>query len=1161
MSKSKKRAKATSPSARFRRQIHSQKDLRRGISKHRSELPLDHISTTIQQLSKQQLVSNALAPGAFPKHLSYFKPYRPLQRLKPNFEFVWNASVLAPFKQQLNEFLKLRDSFDFQYLVGNYAEASSILDNIFHVFGYSFWYIDSKFQILQKTKGLIAQKKYLENVIDNEKIAKVPAYISFFLSYTCEANVSLHDISREIAELETEGTSTLFLDYLRVHADPISITQVANPCGCLFWEENSPIIDRLHMFINMAQLEIIREDSPDYMRLAISIVKDISDKRIENMRNLLSDSLPEDVIAAQGADLRIFDLYTMDQVEACADQIGRQLSVSPSRADLIELYVRATSRCEVCPEPAAAGSLLSDAVQEMRNVYLLGGDTSASKLALHDIAKQSRRRPLSRQIAAFLAKDNSPVPDRKLNEEDAFWAMTANLSNPWHQQIISQLREDDQIAQAFEKRFPDSKTLKLFSILRLRPDNSQDAIISLELPKHRSLMYSGHSAILRGDIDDAIKLYQEALNIVGNEHNLYSARALYGAYWQKNNLVQCEKIIVESYFRNKNSHRLFPVGELLTACRDAAAELHGRFYFCLIAHIFYESYGNDFERDLSDSCEDILDICGVGVPSEINVSELDFPLEQTVFFLKNACAVRVLEDFPVFDTFEDIEVERIQILQKLSETDPDNSKLYSIEISKITREAEIAKFFKIYDSSRIYIDEVGIRKSIKNRVHDIYFRYKLLLLQPELKYKTEDIARKIRKIISSDEIDDKLTNFHLPATEKEGLFKNIYDAFLDAFVMHPDFGFKTYLSTSILHGALEGELRSSVTKRGLLFPYDSEESEALFNRFWVSKLGVMSVEQWHSMIALVDRFSRKLSDLILDLKDRVIRVRLSDTPEGLFWFEADESSVTELMERVTVDLSFDDFLDLMFQHCWSLMDHAISGVEKHLMGDFRDAALSEFELLRSSVDARFDKATVAHLLDEITQARIDFDNDLIRVKNWFSRATPSGQSSFKFDVAASVAATVVNNCYPRTALAPGIKSSLPGRFKGECLDGFVHILSNCLQNAVQHCGLRDRAPTISISASCEDGELAITIENELDKSIDIQVLMAKVDGYMSEATIGYDPLVVGDEGGSGLHKMQRSLRHDLGVTPEVKWKISEEPTFIVDIRMPFEEVCIASSPD
>ncbi|MCK1307657.1 hypothetical protein [Bradyrhizobium sp. 45] len=592
-------------------------------------------------------------------------------------------------------------------------------------------------------------------------------------------------------------------------------------------EENSPLIDRFETFAQMAQLEFVRCANNDHSHLDVcsTLLRDVSDDRLVNIRNLLTrDARP---LENNAAEMGFFDEYTRGKYEQVSRELELFLAQHPGEITLYELAARSKAHAalQVQREEVDSRPIYELIIAQMRILFELQGDMIRARFELQRLAILCRSHGAARMIAAFLQPNRHAAVGLTNSEESLILALNSNLANPWSYEPVTQLSGGDWLASQSRIVFPASISLELHECLRLELIDASAKLAQLDIPDGRRQAYLGHCFFRANRVDSAILSYNLAIQLEPVFGVVACGLPLFSALFAKGDIAACLDLVVGQYLTNQNTQVIFPLKRLLEAASDATGGNQFHLDLALAAQIYADDHGATFNGLRSDAFENFLDSFGVGRPSELPLDSDGIATERLISFLYKVCTVETLEDSTIFATYEDVETERITILQRLIEYDSDNEELYSGEIRQLTEDAEVARLLQEFEGSRIYVNEQGVLRSLEGELRDAFSRYKQLLAEPSLEYQAGDIRRRIKELIDRSDPKVDMSNFHLPATEREGLFRRMYGGLVNSFVLDPHYGLKTYLSTNILHGALEGELRHSLGKRGLLLVGDNDTVE------------------------------------------------------------------------------------------------------------------------------------------------------------------------------------------------------------------------------------------------------------------------------------------------------------------------------------------------
>ena len=314
----------------------------------------------------------------------------------------------------------------------------------------------------------------------------------------------------------------------------------------------------------------------------------------------------------------------------------------------------------------------------------------------------------------------------------------------------------------------------------------------------------------------------------------------------------------------------------------------------------------------------------------------------------------------------------------------------------------------------------------------------------------------------------------------------------------------------------------------MLLAADSGDVVGDAELLWLPRLSDVPPEQLRKISKLAASFSTTVLEQIADLKDRRIRVWLPDKPDGLIQISLQDENYERLKSSLTPSVEFDEFVDRLMATFWQSIDSCLRGVQIYIMGEFRrtiDATFETFERGLRSISLC--GANISELSDSVARARAAFSHSLERIASWFVRGGILPREPFDFERAVQVSTLITNNCYPRFPLKPVVRASHSFHIVGEYLNPVVDVLTNCLQNVVQHSGFTEGAAAVSIIVESTDKSgLDVYIENSVAEYIDLATVIGEMQGLIAEND-AVSQRTVALEGRTGIRKMKRIIKHDL----------------------------------
>lgn len=1127
----------------FRRLLHAHGPLGKGLNFNRHQLASSAVVAVVTSLSSTLVYASAFAANAFPKKYEDIKPRRALAPTRPDLDMIWSAAVLHQYRKQLSAYVAYREKFYAAINGAQFDTAHLILDEIEGQFGVSMWLMFSRLSLTQQRDGISAQKAFLDSVLESDAINPFFGYLSFFFSYGLEENVSVAELTREIEVLAEAGLKGDLVAYFRYHASPTGLSAVENPYDCINLEENSPIIDRFETFVEMSQLITARAEIPaavPYLRRSVELLSDIPDLRIRNLHRLLSADAP----AETDADfLNACERYTIGDYEAAKELCGYALSQTPAAAWWYELSARlGIVPCETDADSAPI-SLVGKIVSGFTRAAGLEDDGDAA-IDLQKLAIAARKQPAALCIAAFLDRGADITIARSFSENQALWALSSPLENPKHFPIIQRACEDalERIQEASAAAAPTCSDLHS-AALAPTPE-ALHRIGGMKIPHDRRDQYQAHALYNLGHYQDALALYQ-GVEAASEAPQTY--RVVRDIYLCLRNLEQSDRAaeyMAQWISRNPKAARLFPLQE----AAEWAVETRGINEFSLHRAVFLQACtdnGLSFtEGDISDAYEDVLDHFDCRKPSQLIEANPVVDGGLLRWYLRSVCSISRMEDSINFDTLEEIEDERIHILQWLIDNDERAlSRSYTDEIASIVKDQEVARLAQQFDRSRIYVDDAGVKKQIDHELRDAVSRYKQLLSHPQLELKVGGIEQSLRRLLKKS--DQDLHGLHIPSTERESVFQSLYNLALETFALSPAHGFQTYLSTRILHGSLEGELRSSFVSRSLLFSAIEDEARAGIHAAWGERLAALDDAQFRRVVRVLTRFSERVSSAVSELKDRDMRVKTTDWPNGCFEFKASDAEKLKLRNTLIAETEYDEFVARLMAHLWGLVEDGL-GSAHELLHDFERRVESQVTTALSGLSAISSDGRIAELTDAFVHSMTDFSADMQRVKSWFARSGVLPAEPFSLEVAVGVAARITNKCYPNSPIITSVSGGnqvIEGRF----LNAFVDLLSNCFHNVAQHSGLSSGEGYVNVKAEALDGGLAVLVSNGISDCTDADELRARIAEKLAPDEDGSSAM---SEGGSGLRKIRRILRYDFHTETPLSVEVTADRKVKVEVFVP-----------
>ncbi|MEW6450041.1 MAG: hypothetical protein AB1490_05295 [Pseudomonadota bacterium] len=1115
----------------FRRAIHSIGDLTTGISVSRKNINPEKLEHVVSSMMSNGIYKSIIAPDPFPKTYSEMKSKPFLVSLPLEHEIIWIAGVLAAFSNEINRGLSLQKRYSDALLHGDVKSAEAVLDETTEEVGVSIWLINARLSLSRVTNNGTKRTEELNKVVSAPNVSPLVACLAFYLSRSLDENATIADIMRDFSDGHPSNS------YFQCHVCPFDFDTISDPKNCLWYEQNSPILDRYATLIEMLELLFARQNHLESVRRAVVQLSMINDVRLKNLAYYLNLANSEPYVDSRYLDA--YQNYITGNNQAAAQILDAFQVERVETAWSYELAARVDSALK---KVRAHDSLANEVVSQIQSFLDLNKDLSDVRSALQALGFQLRKTATAKAIASLLDRSASLPICNKFTATQVSFAIASPISDCVNYSLLKTVAPASFARWAQDRAGADSLVHRI-GMLAIGLDQYSPAAdwLGSVHPKIRELNAAYHYYNI-GNYPEATKHF-DAYNF--NPASGLDPRATtfqYAMLKQQRLLAPALRAFVDAVFVNSRSHTLYDMHELRSWAVSEAAIDSCSIDRAIMLHVYSANYLPDQPGDLSDALEDTLDHFGVRKPSEL----LDFDIERSrlIYFSRYVATIDRLEDTTRFDNLDDIESERIKVLQWLVERDAANRGSYTQEVSAITKDQEVARLSVEFERSKIYVHEEGVKRTFDAEIRPAFLRYRQLIADPQLDAALNQIEQRLREIIKHK--DAEFNYLIIPSSERDNIYREMVRRAYEVLLTDPIHGFKTYLSTRILHGVLEGELRSSFVNAGLLVAVDSKSKENEFWHNWENRKERIAEGSKAEIAAAVVKFSDRVTEQIATLKDQRIRIWSSEARAGIFRVNISTEAFLRLKATIAATSTYEEFIERLLASFWESMESCLTAVKQEIRGPFRKEINAAFSALESSLLA-LEGDRPREMLDAIAKCRAAFGQDVDRVSGWFVRAGVLAREPFLVETAVSVASRITNNCYPRHPLAVSFQCDRSYMIKGELLNPVVDLLTNCFQNAAEHSGFRDIAPGTAVKVQMrDDGSIFVEVLTELSDAIDLEKCASEISSLMREENLT-DPNLVAMEGKTGIRKMKRILKHDFR---------SNEP-LVLQVRRDTKQVYVA----
>lgn len=1091
----------------------SETNYREGLVLARKVTPSSLYPAIVDELFRSSIHKHLIAQLEFPKTYNEFLRIKTkVENLTEDQAFIWHASVLHKYIDQLSSFPSLQIELEELLLQGLLEEAKEKLDAIESLYGVSMWLIIKRLYLIQLMDGDSAQKTYVQKVIESPGFSILAALATYFISMASEEEQSL-------SQLEEEMGAFLTMDLMKEFAKfcilPYRLHEIDALGSVLSLMEHQPLLDRLQSFIAMAQIGTARNgiSTDSHIYNAVKMLESLPDPRIHKILALAEQSN---------------EATDQDYIDGLANYTRGDYSlVTGQSTDLIELIATSHAHLNTPPYDGAPQNLYQKIIFWMYQILRHPNDASESFANLKKVSIFFTGISLPARVTAFLQCKQDYIFDDEIDVQSNLVAISGRIDNPKNWKIYQNLNPDFVLPVNSV-----DLTSMLYKSLSLDYEEGIIALGTLGVPKYREEAYKGHLASKDKKLALAAEHYKNSIFHGGDYVKNRGYKYLFKSLFDDFKFSDCAKLLVDIHLNGIDVLSTYPIAQLAEHLLNNQA-LTSDVTTAIVVRLA-SLLDQDWEKSLSDIYENIMDSMDEDRPS--NISSENFPgsTKELIFFYRYICVTRILGDTTAFTSPEDIDQERILICQKLIELDSPNVGAYSTEIRSITRNSKVSAVIKQIEASNIYVDEEGIKLATDTNIRERYIKYKELMASPEKDAKTQELAKNIEKIIG-DKIDVK--NMEFPAVDRKGILSNMIHHFVQNFALHPAYGLDTHLSSGIRHGKFEGHLRNPLATHDLLCSRD--KGRMIFPKGWDEKIPTMSPKERSFLFKALERFTVKIESLIDNYLLHLLHIRTDTQPVGMFYMFASEEERADIGEKISICSDHKEFVGVLLEFSWELTIRSLSKIQGEIDVALRKNVINAFELLLNTVS---DNEIYTPVVNSIINSRIEADKVISEVKAWFKKPIKARHDPFDLDLALDVGSKQIENCYAKHKASVTRHINTPIKFQGKFMGGVVEVIFVLFQNVLLHSGHGEGNNNITFTADKNGDNLTISVKSYVSNGTDLLELSQLAASAVSKYNDKLLPMAR-KEGGSGLSKIWRIMNYYLKKESNISLTVSDSGQF------------------
>jgi hypothetical protein len=986
----------------------------------------------------------------------------------------WSQLILEENSKRLVSYIATKKKYEDDFLIGNYNKCFTYLDEIERMFGFSWWLIETKIELINRSKGAVSKVSFVNSLLDTkvnddstlfflilEKISRRGDEKTRLTSFKKQMNslFSGQDIPDDIKQhinymlfkkLPSGSDYSLLSDSIINVVDLFeSFTYLATRVS----NDNDPDLNQFHKSVRS-----IYKSVPSHVFLNLLLTID-PNLKLKNARKFSPSLAGTAFLKGDYESSKELSLINLKKYPSCFESIHILTCVHPSDKELIDAGI-------------GVHTLVFEIITNITKykTYKNGTDLIFSEI--------------EKVVYNNYGLNITHIIESILNE-------VSNLC-------------DTQITK-INGRFFSTLKHDVFTIGML------DYVFcgTMELSEQNSKIKRLIHAKKHNDIVSIDHLTSELILENKSELNrIYIINERCKSLIDQDKYFECIQLSVDNLLLRRALLDILPVEKLISKRRwSFYSEFKDKIEIPIIISLYLRSNEDSlqttnlgFAWNWFRKSKNVFDV------SKLFLDDLKgIEKEKGIYFLSEVSTPQVLENHTEgLDSQEEVLIARADIIKKLIELDSSQAVTYEKERISLLKNISIQKGLNNLNQNKIYVDTNIIRNWATREVKLAYEQYQDSLTHPETTVQNTDTI--------SFMLDNFLKELINPPEELI-----LYSMISSEYLNNKQGGLNFFLSMRIRHGKFEGTLRKPLSDNHLLTT-KNEQGEYLSNNYWNDKLTISE-----SVKKLLDEKLKKLSvlfdEIIFSYLFGKLRCYSDEYPNGKIFTKPTLESRLHLKEHIINGMNFEEFLDLVIGLTKSDVERCLVGIHDSIHFDISKKILSELnQILEFS-----EKENLNELSDKVKSTLGQFENTCKVVTKWFHYdEIDIEKESLSINDCIEISQASIKETYSTISLEPRIIHSNDPNMKLSDLDS--NYLNEALYIMFENIYKRSKLSKnikVKIRISIDTlGRLKIVMINSISKSVYNDVNLLKVKTIKGMLDSGEYLVQANGEVNSGILKLR-----------------------------------------
>ncbi len=518
---------------------------------------------------------------------------------------------------------------------------------------------------------------------------------------------------------------------------------------------------------------------------------------------------------------------------------------------------------------------------------------------------------------------------------------------------------------------------------------------------------------------------------------------------------------------NPVSSSCFPMSELVTCIEEKRLSSINA---AIVAHSYVKEIDDSRDIVLNEAFEDYLDQQNVSRPSEILSSKASLTKAELIFF-RDICQIGTLDCLPCFKSGDELNAERVAILDRLLELNCIDPSSRRRELEELIDKSIFDAAANTMDGAKIYVDDAAIKRRVIEDVSKLVTLFKAV---PDDEPDVEDL---LELQIDVEEIDDA------DSSPRRALIKNAKSATVlkmwllvtNAFKDDEKYGLDKTLSAEVRHGFFSNLIRSKLEDRQLITERD-ENGNYLPNLALRQANPLVLPRILNAIDVSFGEFSFAFNKAV-EKAESWMKIQGADpeADDGIS-FALTSLELNLLKQDVEIHTEPHRAVDLILAIAWSKVETALEEIRRRLNVVFRSEVEAAFEKLESDLMEAKEGLPLLKVMENITDAHASFIADLDSAVAWFYRASSNQLPASGIDYLINIAIRAFERVNALSSVAYiDIDQVSSFSIKRTATKPFCIALINIFDNCLMHSGF-GRATKISVWGQIDKATNVVTLE-------------------------------------------------------------------------------------